>query len=697
VKNAKYLIAVLFFLILPPHVLAEEIYDLFVPSNSQAINNQFGKHQQRNKGHEKFITRGKYNSSIRNISASSRLRIKLPDQEITLKVNLAKKKGKNRFLVSASKTDSKDTLNFAENNGNIVGSLNHNGKLYKLRPDSSGEIIITEIPLDTLIDHEESYYNNMDNFMDTGDPENQTNDASQNIDSGSEFTIIVAYTSWFAAFVGDVQAYMDLLEFETNLSYSNSQINTRVRIVHAYQTSYISPFATPGFPSMYAFIDYGDYFFNTANPETQELHNLRDQYNADIMFVLTEDSYHQCGKARGIGVSENNAIAFARESCAVGYYSFGHEIGHLFGARHIISQDPNTEPFSYGHGYCNVTPNTWRTVMAYNCASETGGPRIMQWSNPNVSINGEPSGTEFTEFNAQVMNVRATEVANFRQSSQPNYMVAAGGTHSCALDDGGAICWGLGSSGQSPAPTNLVNPRQIATGYDNSCVLDDSEIEVTCWGSDAYGKSSGMPAELVNPTQVSLGYQHSCALDDNGVHCWGNPNNNQTNVPVDLANPKHVAAGYDRTCAVDDNGVRCWGGFNSWGQNDVPSTLVNPRQVSVGEYHTCALDDSEMGIQCWGLNFFGFRDVPTGLVNPRQLSGGNKNTCVLDDNGVHCWGWDYFYGDTVPGDLIDPYYISVGRDHACALDKSETGVQCWGSDQWDQSTPPPLNFTLPPN
>ena len=275
-----------------------------------------------------------------------------------------------------------------------------------------------------------------------------------------------------------------------------------------------------------------------------------------------------------------------------------------------------------------------------------------------------------------------------------NYMIAAGGTHSCALDDNGVNCWGSDSKGQSPAPTGLIRPRYIATGYDNSCALDDSATGITCWGSNADDKNT--PPTLVNPTQVSLGSKHSCALGDTGVRCWGSPENNRTNVPAGLVNPKQVVAGLERTCAVDDTDVHCWGGFNSWEENDVPPTLVNPRQVSVGEYHTCALDDSVEGIQCWGMKYFGFRDHPSDLVNPRQLSGGDKNTCVLDDNGVHCWGWDYFIGDTVPDDLINPYHVSVGKDHTCVLDESEIGVQCWGSNQWGKSTEPDsLSFFSP--
>ena len=91
------------------------------------------------------------------------------------------------------------------------------------------------------------------------------------------------------------------------------------------------------------------------------------------MILLTGNGYSFCGLASGIGVSEDTAFAVASETCATGYYSFGHEIGHLFGARHIITQDPTPTPFSYGHGYCNTTASTWRNGA--RCCSQRAGCR----------------------------------------------------------------------------------------------------------------------------------------------------------------------------------------------------------------------------------------------------------------------------------------------------------------------------------
>ncbi|MCO7223395.1 M12 family metallo-peptidase [Pleionea sp. CnH1-48] len=316
-----------------------------------------------------------------------------------------------KTLVAYSK-DEVESISLAINGKHLVGNIRSKQGLYQLKTLEDGKVWIFKVDDSSLRDHADEYIeeaikpyeNAAENELDPQNPVDR-----KNTDSGDEYTVIVAYTAGFSNVAGNIQAYMDLLETETNDSYANSQVNTRVNIVHHYQTGYA---------------DSGDfytdrtYFRNQSNTHAQELNNLRDTHNADLMIVLTGNGYSFCGIANEIGANADGAFGFARESCATGYYSFGHEIGHLFGARHIRHTDPSTTPFAYGHGYCNVTANTWRTVMAYGCPSGTGGPRIQQWSNPNVQVNNQVTGTAAHEDNARVLNTRAHEVANFRVSQQ---------------------------------------------------------------------------------------------------------------------------------------------------------------------------------------------------------------------------------------------------------------------------------------
>ncbi|WP_444930650.1 M12 family metallo-peptidase [Microbulbifer sp. SSSA002] len=355
-------------------------------------------------------TRGRFNDELKGVKKGDGIELSLNGKKLHFNIRSVRK-GKGKLSFSGFGAGAADFITMAENNGKVVGSIQVQGKLYKVRPGLDNEIVITEVSTSNFIDHDRNYYESFDGSLNS--EVSPPLSAESALDSGSEITVLVAYTSAFEADAGDVSAYMDLLEEETNTSYANSQINTSVKIVHAYKTSY---------EDSGSFSDDLSFFSNSSNAETAELLQLRELYNADIMMILTGNDYGGCGQATVISAVESNALAAAKEACAAGYFSFGHEIGHLMGARHIVSTDPSTEPFPYGHGYCNTTPGTWRTVMAYGCSSDSGGDRIQYWSNPDVSINGDVTGSVDLEDNARVLNERSLTVANFRVSAeQENY------------------------------------------------------------------------------------------------------------------------------------------------------------------------------------------------------------------------------------------------------------------------------------
>ena len=71
---------------------------------------------------------------------------------------------------------------------------------------------------------------------------------------------------------------------------------------------------------------------------------------ADVaVLVVTNNAY--CGLASGIGSTAPTAFAEVYWDCATGYYSFGHEVGHLQSARHNPKNDPTNTPYAWGHGY----------------------------------------------------------------------------------------------------------------------------------------------------------------------------------------------------------------------------------------------------------------------------------------------------------------------------------------------------------
>jgi len=119
--------------------------------------------------------------------------------------------------------------------------------------------------------------------------------------------------------------------------------------------------------------------------------------------------------------------------------------------------------------------------------------------------------------------------------------ISAGGSHTCAVDTGGAgWCWGyggtgaLGNNGSNPVyhPVPVSGGHQflrIFASREFSCGLD-SGGDAFCWGKNTdnqLGPNGGggtlVPVAVgINATQLSPGHQHVCAMAGGVVYCWGN-------------------------------------------------------------------------------------------------------------------------------------------------------------------------------
>jgi peptidyl-Asp metalloendopeptidase len=221
----------------------------------------------------------------------------------------------------------------------------------------------------------------------------------------STINVLVVYTASAATAAGTIGAKIQLAVDETNVSYLNSGININMVRVHTAQVTYNE--------SGRSFSQHVASLRGTTDGLMDNVHTLRNTYAADVVVLVVNDS-EACGIASGIGSTASTAFAVAHYSCITGYYSFGHEVGHLQGARHDRFVDGSTTPYSYGHGFIPST-KTWRTVMAYgnNCSNCT---RIQWWSSPlkTYPLTGQVMGTAQYEDNARVLNNTAAAVAAYR-------------------------------------------------------------------------------------------------------------------------------------------------------------------------------------------------------------------------------------------------------------------------------------------
>jgi Metallo-peptidase family M12 len=214
--------------------------------------------------------------------------------------------------------------------------------------------------------------------------------------------VIVAYTKRAARNYFDVRSELiDLSVEEGNQSFRISGIgNVKLRLVHAYETDYVEE--GTHFDHVWRFADSGD-------GHMEEIHPLRDKYQADVAILIVDDP-KGCGLATRVHADAEEAFAVVHHECAASTYSLVHELGHIIGARHELAMDKVMTPFPYGHGYVNG--QKWRDIMSYK-DSCGGCRRIPVWSSPKVLIKGEPAGTPELD-NARVIAEQAARVANFR-------------------------------------------------------------------------------------------------------------------------------------------------------------------------------------------------------------------------------------------------------------------------------------------
>lgn len=303
--------------------------------------------------------------------------------------------------------DPKNSVIIVRNGDKLTGTIRSNGELYSLRPLRSGGHALVRVDEAKMpADHPEAEYKRLfeqatnarlRSLRDTDAVEAAPGIAKAN----AIIRVLVAYTPSARSAVGDITGLINLAVAETNQGYSNSGVAITLQLASTVAVTYTESGSFSTDLSR---------FRGTTDGYMDSIHTTRNSTTADVGVLIINNS-SSCGLASGIGSSASTAFAAVHYSCATGYYSFGHEIGHLQSARHDPATDPSTSPYAYGHGYRSPT-SAWRTIMAYACSNNCA--RINYWSNPAKTYNSQAMGTTATSHNQRVLNNTAAKVSAFR-------------------------------------------------------------------------------------------------------------------------------------------------------------------------------------------------------------------------------------------------------------------------------------------
>jgi len=291
--------------------------------------------------------------------------------------------------------------------GEAEGSIRDGQKLYRIHSVGNGAHAIVEVDESAFPKDEPESMRALDKSIPALKSATTGSSSAADSRSSSDTALIevaVGYTASAETAKGGSVAMSNMIQLaidETNQSYRNSLIRARVHLAGKFKVSYSESGKT--YETILAD------FAGTGDGKMDTVHTLRNKWNADVaMLIINQTDW--CGLADAILATPTTAFALVHYDCATGYYSFGHEMGHLFGARHNTEKDAASTPFAYGHGFHNGT--SWRTIMSYDCTPSC--PRLQYWSNPNVAYGGVAMGTVDLQDNARVLNTTASVLATFR-------------------------------------------------------------------------------------------------------------------------------------------------------------------------------------------------------------------------------------------------------------------------------------------
>jgi peptidyl-Asp metalloendopeptidase len=295
--------------------------------------------------------------------------------------------------------DPLNSVMLVRNGNRITGNFRVFGQLYQIRPLHDARHAIVEVDEARMPpDHPDAAYRKL---LEAAVQRDSAADAQPVPLAASTIRVMVNYTQAVKAAVGDVTGLITLAVAETNQGYANSGVDITMQLATSAQVSYTE---TGNFTT-----DLSRYR-GTSDGFMDSIHAARNSSTADVAVLLVTNTAY-CGLASAIGASAATAFVEVYWDCATGYYSFGHEIGHLQSARHDPANDPTNTPYAYGHGY-QYAAGGWRTIMAYACSS--GCTRVNYWSNPGNTYLGHAMGTTTRSDNHRVLNNTRATIAAFR-------------------------------------------------------------------------------------------------------------------------------------------------------------------------------------------------------------------------------------------------------------------------------------------
>ena len=272
------------------------------------------------------------------------------------------------------------------------------------------------------------------------------------------YTIKVYYTPEVKKSVKNIKTMVDQVIAVTNQGYINSKIPLRVTLHCMEETT--KP------ESQMADLDIFRRYKGGDN-------GLRGSADAAALLIKTHERF--CGVGYMPGVPDDKMstwnfrhymVSMTTAQCALGTYTFGHEVSHNMGNDHDKYDKTNKVP--YAHGY-HIPGTDVRTIMAYVRPEKYGGgyhKEVNYYSNPSVKFKNIPTGVEGVADAARMIRENRFAIAAVGDESQK-----------CSSGSGGG---GGKTTTASPTTTTSAPPSTTTTASAETTATTTS-------GGDNYG------------------------------------------------------------------------------------------------------------------------------------------------------------------------------------------------------------------
>merc|ERR1719225_1893290 len=222
------------------------------------------------------------------------------------------------------------------------------------------------------------------------------------------YSIKLYYTPEVRDSVSDIRAMADQVIATTNQGYINSKIPLRASLHCLEETeepeSYFTAIDDVNAITLFTKYKGGD-------------NDLRG--SADAAVLIVKKAVAVCGIAYKLRDASNYGkmmVSMTQLSCALGGYTFGHELGHNMGLDHDkYSNGGRNTPYSQGY---HLPGTKYRTILAYYRSQEPNNRlRLNHYSNPDVKFKNVPTGSDEADAARRMTEVRFV-IANIGDESQ---------------------------------------------------------------------------------------------------------------------------------------------------------------------------------------------------------------------------------------------------------------------------------------